>query len=251
MAAAILLMPLCLVALRCSSDELPLLRQSSSAPWIMAPTPVSAELEQWGRADAPVVRFSRSFDATSPAEAAQLHVRSLGDVRVLLNGELLAEITRAGRRGRATGSLPLGRSLRRAGNELVVEVSSATTPALLSLRSEGLEPPLVTSPTWRVDTEERQGALAELADDTRIDPRALAVETPAEALVAQRNPLLMLFVLGMAGFLLGERVLGERGPRLCALAAPWLASLAWLQLFVAKFSRIPPALGFDAKHHVA
>ncbi len=250
MAAVILLLPLFLVALRCSSDELPFLRQSDAAPWIMAPSPVSSELEQWGRAEIPVVRFSRRFSAASAAEGAQLRVRALGDVRVVLNGELLAELPRAGRRGRASGVVALDRPLRPDVNELRVEVENVAGPALLSLRSQGLEPALVTGREWAVETEERRFAAAVLADDTRINPRALAVETPAEALYERRDPLLTLFVMGMALFLLGERWLGERGPRLCALAAPWLASAVWLQLFVAKFSRIPAALGFDAKHHV-
>jgi len=247
----ILLLPLSLVALRCASGDLPLLRQSAAAPWIMAPSPVSAELRQWGRADAPVVRFSRRFDAADPAGEGRLVIQALGNARVILNGEALAELPRAGRRGRASGAVPLERPLRAEDNELVVEVANVAGPALLSLRSEGIEPPLRTGRDWAVETEERRHAGAEVADDTRINPRGLAVETPAEALREQRNPLLALFVLGMAIFLLGERWLGERGPRLFALAAPWLASAVWLQLFVAKFSRIPPAIGFDAKHHVA
>jgi hypothetical protein len=251
MAAVILLLPLSWVALRCASDELPLLRQSAEAPWIMAPAKVSADLEQWGRADVPVVRFSRRFPAPEAPVEPRLRVSALGDVRVLLNGELLAELPRAGRRGRASAEVELSGPLARTGNELVVEVANATGPALLSLRSEGLEPALVTGPDWAVETEAQRFAGAALADDTRINPRALAVETPFEALRDQRNPLLVLFVLGMALFLAGERWLGDRGPRLCALAAPWLASAAWLQLYLAKFSRIPPAIGFDAKHHVA
>jgi len=250
-AAAIVLLPLALVSLRCASEELPLVRQGAAAPWIMAPTPVSGALEQWGRVDVPVVRFERRFAAERSAGDAQLRVRTLGDARVLLNGEPLAELARAGRRGKASAHVPVAGRLLPEGNRLVVEVSNGVGPALLSLRSEGLEPPLVSGPDWTVVTEARQHAGAALADDTRSDPRSLAVETPLEALVAERDALLGLFVLGVLAFLLGERFLGERGPRVFALATPWLASAAWLQLYVVKFSRIPPAIGFDAKHHVA
>ena len=34
-----------------------LIRQDSEAPWIMAPSPVTAMLNQWGREDAPTTRF--------------------------------------------------------------------------------------------------------------------------------------------------------------------------------------------------
>ena len=251
MAAVILLLPLLLVALRCTSDELPLLRQSAASPWIAAPTPVDAGLRQWGRAEAPRVRFSRRFAASVGPGGARLRVQTLGDARVRLNGQTLAELSRAGRRGRARAVVPLPAALHPEGNELVVEVANPTGPALLSLRSEGLSPALRSGRDWQVETDEARHAQAALADDTRGDPRALAVETPAEALVAERNVLLTLFVLGVALFLLGQRWLGERGPRVFAWAAPWLASAAWLQLFLAKFSRIPAAIGFDAKHHVA
>lgn len=249
-AAAILLVPLALVALRCSSVEVPLIRQTPGAPWIMAPTQVSAELQQWGDVEPPRVRFVARFAANLPAGGAALEVRALGDARVSLNGEPIAELARAGRRGRAEGRVALGDGLRAAGNELSVEVANTTGPALLSVRSRGLDPPLVTGTDWTVETAERRTSAAALADDTRINPLSLAVETPAEALVAKRDPLIALFLAGVLVFLAGERWLRERGPRVFAWGAPLAASAGWLWLYAAKAARIPPAIGFDARHHV-
>lgn len=250
-AAAILLLPLALVALRCASPEMPFVRQSPEAPWIAAPEPVDAELRQWQRVDAPVVRFSRAFEAAGPGGEARIHVRTLGDARVVLNGEPLAELSRAGRRGRAEAEVTLGPGLRAGRNELLIEVANRAGPALLAVRSEGLEPALVTSDAWGVATEVQRFAAAAIADDTRINPRALAVESPGEAVLEKRNALLVLFVLGALAFLAAQRWLGERGAQRLAVAAPWLASAAWLQLYVAKLSRIPTAIGFDARHHVS
>ena len=58
---AFALVPLSLSALvlHCAmTPELPYLRADPSAPWMMAPTQVSAILEQWGAEQTPVTRFA-------------------------------------------------------------------------------------------------------------------------------------------------------------------------------------------------
>jgi hypothetical protein len=250
-AAAILLVPLCLVTLRCTlSAELPWIVQREAAPWIMAPLPVTADLQQWNEVEVPVTRFSRRFRVEEPGRGLRLHVRALGDARVLVNGELAAELRRAGLRGRADREIEIGEMLRLGENELRVEVSNALGPGLLSVRSLTPSPPLVSDLSWSVRVGERVFAGAVRADDTRVNPRALTVETPWEAAIEKSDVLLGLFVLGAAVFWAGARVLGGRGEQIFAVSAPILASAAWLQLYVGKFARIPPVLGFDARHHL-
>jgi len=250
-AAAILLVPLAALALRCSvSRELPYLPARPDAPWVVAPAPVSAELQQWGETQVPVTRFTRRFRATSRDAAARLELCALGEARVVLNGAELARLPRRGLRGRAHGSVEIGGALRPGQNELRVEIANATGPAALSLRSEGLEEVVRSGPSWSVSQGERVYARAAPADDTRINPRSLALETPAEALRQKGDALLALCVLGAVGSWWLQRAPGDRTERALAWAAPLLGSAAWLWLGVAKVVHIPAAIGFDARHHL-
>jgi hypothetical protein len=108
----------------------------------------------------------------------------------------------------------------------------------------------VSGPGWSVQVDEHVYAGAVAADDTRVNPRSLAVETPREALVEKADTLLLLFLLGALGFLLGRRKLGPRAARHAPAVLLAGASIAWLSLYFAKTARIPPALGFDARHHL-
>ena len=250
-AAAILLLPLAFVCLRCGiSSETPFIVQSTGAPWIMAPRQVSARLEQWGEADAPVDRFSRRFRAGGPGQAVSLRLRAYGAARVYLNGEELPEARRDGERWREASRVELGGRLRPGDNELRVDVSNPHGPALLSLRAQGLPEPLVTGPAWSVQRQDGSAAGALLADDTRIHLLSRTLETPGEALLAKADPLLLLFTLGGIAFLLARRWPGVRSALLAPGLAPALASLAWLHLYFTKTARIPAAIGFDARHHL-
>jgi hypothetical protein len=250
-AAAILLLPIAFVCLRCGlSSEIPFIVQRAEAPWIMAPGEVSARLEQWGELEAPVVRFTRRFGAGDPRGAVRLRLRAYGAARVHLNGEEIGEARRDGSRWREASVVELTGRLRPDDNELRVDVANAHGPALLSLRSEGLPEPLVTGPDWSVRRGEGSSAAARLADDTRVHLLSRRVETPSEALIEKADPLLLLFTLGGLGFLMARRWPGVRDVLLAPALAPVLASLAWLHLYATKTSRIPAAIGFDARHHL-
>jgi hypothetical protein len=247
---------------RCGlSPELPFVVPRAEAPWIMAPAPVSAALMQWGEARAPVTSFTRRFEAAG--EPGRLRIRTLGDARVFVNGRELASLARRGRRGLAEAQIDLPAGLAPGANELRVDVSNRTGPGLLSVAGPA---PLATGAEWWVAVEGGRPAAAVPADDTRRNPLALAVETPLEALRQHGDALLACFVLGAGILWLATRVMqageagaqraeGERRPaRLAAwldLVAPVLASAAWLNVFGAKLWRIPLAVGFDARHHVA
>jgi hypothetical protein len=231
---------------RCGlSSELPFVVQRVEAPWIMAPAPVSAALMQWGEARVPVTSFTRRFEAAG--EPVRLRIRTLGDARVFLNGQALASLARRGRRGPAEAAVDLSARLAPGPNELRVDVSNRMGPGLLSVAGPTA---LATGAEWWVAVGGDRPAAAVRADDTRRNPLALVVETPAEALRQHRDALLACFVLGAGAFWLARRA-PQRTAEWLDLVAPVLASTAWLYVFGAKLWRIPLAVGFDARHHVA
>ncbi|MDJ0850389.1 MAG: hypothetical protein QNK04_18615 [Myxococcota bacterium] len=247
--AVLWLAPFLLLLLRCgASDELPFVRQTGGAPWIMAPTPVSARLEQWGVEEPGGGGFRRRFRLDSPVPATRLELRVLGDASVTLDGAELGRVERpAAGRGPAADTLELP-GLAAGAHELRVEVRNARGPALLSLRAEGL-PDLASGPSWSARRGEETFAPAILADDTRTSALALAVESPGEAARRAANPLLLLLTLGGVGFLLARGRFGDAAWRRLAWGVPIGSSLAWAWL-QAKALRIPPEVGFDARHHL-
>lgn len=249
-AVALVVLSLGFAALRCAtSHEIPFLWQSEASPWVGAPGPVTAALYQWGRERAPAVRFRRRFETPPDAGPVFLRLRAMRRFEVRLNGAPVPGGLSDGERWRDVTRLDLTPLLRSGPNELEVEVANLHGPALLSLRSEGLEPELRSGPDWTVWVEGRGLGAAVPADDTRVNPASFGVETPWSALKQHRDALLGLFTLGVLGFVGGRRLPpGRLVPRLPAgvLAA---AVLAWVYVFARKFVQIPLRVGFDAAHH--
>ncbi len=244
-ALLLLLAPPSFVLVRCAgSQQIPFLRQCASMPWIAPALPVSAQLQQWGRAEAPVARFEKRFRAAA-GERAELRARALRRFEVRLNGRPVPGASGDGARWRRETRADLTPLLRAGENLLEVDVANPVGPPLLSLRVDGLSAPLRSDPSWSVHLD---GALlpAALADDTRIEPTSLATETPAEAWLRRADTALLLFGLGVIGFLAAPR----RGSRAWPAAILVAASLGWAALFASKVAQIPPALGFDARHHL-
>jgi hypothetical protein len=232
------------------SPEVAFLAPAGGAPWIMARTPVSAGLEQWGRAEPPVTLYSRSLELARVPGEVRLEVRALRAFELRVNGRVAGASGEDPdwRRYREIDVAPL---LRVGANELQVAVRHRHGPALLSLRSEGLAPALRSDGSWRVSLDGRPLGAAVPASDTRPNPAALAVETPLEAL-AQRGSLLL--GLGALGALLAagwRRRAGASAAAALPLAALVLASVAWAGLALAKGLRLPLLVGFDARHHLA
>jgi len=237
-------------ALRCStSHEIPFVVQNDAAPWIMPPSRVAADLQQWGRARVPVTGFHRGLRVDAPGAEVTLRLRTFRGFAVTVNGEPLAGGRDDGSRWRDERLLDLTPRLRTGWNDLRIDVANAHGPALLSLRIDGLAEPVVSDASWEVSQDGRPVGAAVVADDTRRNPTALAVETPARALVERRDALLAFFMLGLLGFLGGRRVASARA--LTVLPAIALAAVcaAWLVLFCDKLVRIPIEIGFDARHH--
>ena len=248
---ALLALPVVWVVLRCaSSNEIPFISQSSRAPWIAAPEPVTGTLRQWGREDFPVSVFRRRFELDRVPAPAWLRMRALRAFRVLVNGEPVPGAASDGSRWRDTSELDLAPWLRPGANELVVEVENPIGPSLLSLRLEGLEPPLVSDREWRVSVDGGPAGFVELADDTRRSPDALAVGTPRQALRERWVAVALLFSAGAAASLAGRRfgtpALLQRLPA----ASLALGLAAWAALFARKLVRLPLAIGFDVQSHL-
>jgi hypothetical protein len=240
-------LPALLLLLRCAAGAaLPFVVQDAAAPWITAPRPVSAQLQQWGEAEAPVVTFVRRTELAGADEPARLHLRALGSLHARLDGAELASATASGRgpveAWAELAPAPTSRTL-----ELRVEVSNARGPALLSVSGSGAGGAFATSRPWSVRGADGALAVAVRADDTRRDPRSLAAGSPGAALAEKRDALLLLATLGGLAFLLGR---GRLRPGALAVAAPLAASAAWVFLFASKAARIPPVVGFDARHHL-
>ncbi len=241
-------MPLAFVVGRCAtSPDVAFLVPSDAAPWITPELPVSARLQQWGREAVPRAEFEKRFRAEAGADA-ELQIRALRRFRLHLNEVLVAESD--GARWREQTRVPLAGLLRQGPNTLRVEVENPRGPPLLSLRILGLSEPLRSDPSWSTRIEGRQRP-ARIADDTRIEATGRATETPGEALLRRRDTALLLFAGGALGFLGLRRLPGERALAALPLAVLAAASVGWTALFAAKVVRLPLAVGFDARHHLA
>jgi hypothetical protein len=251
---ALLLLPLAFVVLRCAvSNAIPFIAQSSDAPWITRAEKVSGLLRQWNRLDFPVTVFRHGFELASVPPAATLRVRALRSFRVLVNGVAVPGAAGDGSDWRSPLEIDVAPWLRPGANELSVEVKNPVGPALLSLRLEGIEPPLRSDPSWRVAVDGREG-LARIADDTLRSIRATEVETPAEALRRRWVAVLLLFAAGSGAALAVRtepvsRVASRLAPHLPA-ATLVLGLLAWAAVFVRKLVYLPLSSGFDAQSHI-
>jgi hypothetical protein len=250
--------------LRCArSPEIVFLVQSEKAPWIALPLPVTAELMQWGRTRAPVASFTRSFAVEDSSRPVWLELRALREYQLSLDGLPIAD-SRDPRRWRERRRLELTPRLPAGAHELRVEVWNARGPALLSAQLGGGA--RFGSEGWQTAQEGRALGPAILADDTRRNPTSTGIETPLRTLGRRAWAAALLFGLGALASL-APRLLAV--PRARAALAPFarlgaalpqawlpraallLAALAWLWLLLAKLVRMPLALGFDARHHLA
>ena len=251
-AVALVVLPVGFLFLRGStSPDIAFIGPSPDAPWLVAPRPVSPVLQQWGLSEAPVDTFKGSFDLESAEGPVHVRVRALRRFRVWVNGSALGEAASDGRRWREETRLDVTPWLRPGRNEMAVEVENAFGPPLLSLRLEGLPEPLAAGPSWWVESGGRILGFARVADDTLRFVAARAVPTPWSALAEHRDDALLLFTIGLLGFIAGHRTLGPRGRAALPALVLAFASLAWIALFAGTWIRLPLTIGFDARHHLA
>lgn len=250
LAAVIVLLPLALVVTRCNvSQAVPWVAPSSAAPWIMQDVAVSADLYQWGETEIVPTRFTLRLRPSAVAAGAKLHVRTLGDARVLLDAVEIAALERSGSRGRAEGTVPIALEPDRAA-QLSIEVRNAYGPGLVAVTSEGVTPAVTTGSNWNVRSGDDPPTPAVTADDTRRNSRALSVDTPREAMLEQAPMLIALFALGAVLFASASRFEAGTLAAVLPVAVPIVATAAWLGPLAAKLRNIPMRVGFDAIHHM-
>jgi hypothetical protein len=250
-AVALVLLPLGFLFLRCTaSPDISFVRQSSQAPWITAARPVSALLQQWGRTEIPVDRFERGFRGGAAAGPVVVSLRALRGFRLFVNGELVGE-SEPGADWRRESRIDITSQIRAGENALRVDVENATGPPLLSLRTEGLDPPVLTDATWEVVSDGIRLGPAQLADDTRVGPERFGVPKPARVFAERRDTVLLLFTLGVLGFFAWQRLAKTAAARWLPGLGLGMLGLIWLALFGFGFTGIPLNVGFDATHHLA
>jgi 4-amino-4-deoxy-L-arabinose transferase-like glycosyltransferase len=250
-ALALALVPasLAVMALHCAiSPEVPFLRADVGAPWWMAPTQVSAILEQWGAEGTAVTRFAREIELRGRPARAAIAVRALRDFTLRVNGEVPPGGRSDGADWRRPRRLEVAALLREGANHIEVDVSNRRGPALVSVRGDGID--VGGAAAWQTFMDGVPLGAAIPADDTRPNPNAFAVETPVEGLLASRDALIGLFVAGVAGMALASRRLAPRWIASLPGAALGVAALAWVWLFAAKAVKLPLLVGFDARAHL-
>ena len=250
-ALALALVPVSLGALvlRCAvSPDVPFLRDDPAAPWWMAPTQVSAILEQWGAEGTAVTRFARDLELPGRPERAAISVRALRDFTLRVNGEVPAGGRSQGVDWRIAQRVEVAALLRGGANRIEIDVTNRRGPALVSVRGDGID--TGDAAAWQTFMDGVPLGAAIAADDTRPNANAFAVETPGEGMLASRDALIGLFVAGAAGMALWRRREAPRRVAPLAGGALLAASLAWVWLFAVKVVRLPLLVGFDARAHL-
>lgn len=250
----VIAVPLLFVWERCSrSPRTVWIDQGQDGPWIAAPSPVTAQLQQWGRREVPETTFRRSFYAAPGGARVTLRLRALRDADVEVNAakldgpEPVPGNWKAERRVDVTDLLVAG------DNELRVTVRNPMGPPLLAAWLDGLEEPIVTDTRWTTQRAGLPAIAAVIASDTRPHPSAAGGPASLRSLRNRARLLAGLFVTCAAGYVAWSRLASQRlRARLPGLAlAAGLAGFAVCVLVV--YARIPVAsgFGFDLGSHLA
>lgn len=225
----------------------PFLTRDDAAPWIGYPIAPDGMMGLAPRDALPVTRFVRTFDVPGTgAPDATLRLRALRTARVAIDGAWLP--LPPADHWRDERSIPIGDRLGLGTHEIVVAVTNATGPGLLSLRLEGLPSPLVSDESWHVERSPAETRNAIRIGPNRINPGGFAMPSPGEGIEARLGTVGVALAGGALLFLfLAQRPGAARiGTFLPAvIAAVWLGPLLW------NAAGIPTDVGFDARHHVA
>jgi hypothetical protein len=239
---------LCTSILR--SPDVPFIRSDENAHWITYDRPVALETVLAGREVAPRADFLRKFRVERvPAEAA-LDVKALGEVLVVLNDRPLP-LPGGGRACfKRACSASVGSFLRPGENSVRAQVRNPSGPPLLHLRLRGAGFDIATDESWQVALDGGPPEATAIADDTRPFPESRETPTAAHALLELTPLLLVLFAAACLIFVVGSRLLPGAAIKRLPEAALGILSAFWAFLFWAKFIRLPPDFGYDAKFHI-
>ncbi len=250
----VLLAPLLFLWQRCERSPAVLwIDQGPNGPWITAPAPVTAQLQQWGRREVPETTFRRRFQARPAGVPVVLRIRALRDAEVRINGTIVDGLQLASGDWKRERREDVTKLLVEGENELQVAVRNPLGPPLLAVWLGGIEPPVVSDTSWTAQRAGLPVIAAAVASDTRPHPSAAGGPQTLRSLRARARLLAGLFAASAVGCLAWRRL---AGPRLRA-ALPRLALAGGLAGFAASvlavYARVPveSGFGFDLGNHLA
>lgn len=233
------------------SPRAPYLVPDERAEWIQAPEPVSSEAKR-PRPDP--TRFETVF-RVAPGEAPTLLLRTVGEARVTLNGDVVPGAEALPSSPKRVLRIPIRSGLREGENTLSVSVRRPLGPALLWAAAEdGGAGGLASRAGWRVGRGAAADEAAVVADDTRPLPEARALPSAA-AEIRSRAPALagVLAACTLAAALALRSATDPVVAARWAVAAPRIALAAvlglWALVFVRNALDVPLLAGFDAGGH--
>jgi hypothetical protein len=239
---------LCASILR--SPDVPFLHGDANALWITYERPVALETVLGVRDSAPGAAFTREFRVERVPASATLTVKAFGEVEVALNGRPLPLPSGDRACFKRACSVSVAPWLGPGENAIRAHVRNPSGPPLLHLRLRGAGLEIATDESWQVALDDGAPETALSADDTRPFPESLEGPTPMQALLERTPLLLALFAAACLIFVTGRHLLPETALRRLPEVALAALSAFWVFLFGAKFIRLPPHLGYDAKFHV-
>ncbi len=231
-----------------SSGDIAFVFRDATRPWITAPIPFATGVYRTPRPEHRPTRFGTRVDPRAVDDDALLFVRALRDLEVRIDGVAVDLGDRDPERWKQPTSIALGGRLAPGrSSDLGIRVLNPVGPPLLQVWSEGVDPPIVSSPAWRVGRGQRKALEAE---DRVAYPGAAALPSPLGELARRAPWLLAAFALGF-GLSWSRRLWSAGRSPASGVAVAWVVvGAVWSTLFAVKGLSLPRELGFDGEGHI-
>lgn len=226
----------------------------AEAPWVMPVEPFSAMSRQWGREQAPRVRFAREWVLSSVPDSARLRVRAFGAFTLHVNDVPIPFDASDDRAWQDFQVRDVSAALRTGSNQIVVDVRNRRGPALLALALEtGEAGRLTTAAGFSARIGNRPAEPAHRAHDVRRHPALAWLPTAGQGAAAHAMALGLVLLVGATlgaavgpGLSSGGVMVGRRvGWGVAAAAGAF-----WCLLLGVRFIEMSLAVGFDARSHL-
>lgn len=233
------------------NPSIPFLTRVDDPTWIGIYAPADTDAIRVDRRNVPSYTFWKRFSLDAPVREARVRVRSLGDLELRVNEELVWK-SDPETSWKREAVVPVTGALKPGENEIRARVANPRGPALLQLRLEdGDRPLLETDTSWRALGPRSRSYETARASDTRLDPRSLSLPGSGALLVRHAGVLGLLFALGAALYLALRRTLSEPARARAPEAVLALVTLFWLLVYARKSTSLPVLMGFDIVGHLA
>lgn len=220
------------------------------APWIAPVEPFSAMNRQWGRDQAPPVRFESSWTLAEVPDSAPLRLRAFGAFGVRVNDRLIPFDSAEDRRWQVYQVRDVATALRPGPNRIVVDVRNRRGPALLSLALDaGRRERLTSASGFSARIGTRPAEPADVARDVRRHPAQQWLATPWQGVRRHAVAIAAALLLGAVVLPWGVgRGIGAGLPLARITMAG--AAILWLLLLWLRIAEMPLLAGFDARGHL-